>query len=88
MAFNKQDIVAKMAEAGEITKVQAGKAFDGFLQALTEDEVNVVGYFATKVKDVEEREGRNPSSGETITIPAHKSIKFKVGKKLKDAFNQ
>ena len=88
MAFNKQDIIAKMAESAEIKKAEAGKAFDAFLEMLAEDEVTVTGYFATKVKEVEERECRNPQTGGTITVPAHNALRFKVGKKLKDAFNQ
>ena len=88
MAFNKAEIIKTMAEAAGIKKTVAGEAFEAFLDLLTTEEVNVVGYFATKVKDVEEKQGRNPSTGEAITIPAHKAIRFKVGKKLKDAFNQ
>lgn len=55
---------------------------------LTEgNSVTLKGLGAMRIKDRAERSGRNPSTGEAITIPACKVAFFKPGKSLKDAIN-
>lgn len=49
--------------------------------------VEFVGFGKFGVKDVEERNGRNPRTGEDIVIPAHKFPYFRAGKVLKDVVN-
>jgi DNA-binding protein HU-beta len=51
------------------------------------DSVTLVGFGTFSVSDRAARTGRNPRTGEAITIPASKSPKFKAGKALKDALN-
>ena len=51
------------------------------------DKVQLVGFGTFAVKERAARSGRNPATGETITIAASKSIGFAAGKALKDAVN-
>ena len=51
------------------------------------EKVQITGFGTFEVSERAEREGRNPSTGETMTIKASKSPKFKAGKALKDMIN-
>lgn len=90
--MNKNDLVAVVATAASLTKADAAKAVDGVFDAITEalkkgDEVRLVGFGTFNVAERAESEGRNPRTGDKITIPASKQPKFKAGKGLKDAVN-
>ena len=89
---NKNDLIAAVADAAGLTKVDAGKAvdalFDGIAGALKKgDEVRLVGFGTFTVSSRAASEGRNPRTGEKISIAATKQPKFKAGKGLKDALN-
>ena len=49
------------------------------------EDVTFIGFGTFGVKDVAEREARNPQTGETIKIASHRSPFFKAGKALKEA---
>ena len=90
--MNKSELIDAIADASELTKVDAGRALDGFLGAVTNalsdgDSVALVGFGTFAVKDRAERKGRNPQTGAEITIKAAKIPSFKAGKSLKDAVN-
>jgi DNA-binding protein HU-beta len=90
--MNKSELISAMAEASTLTKADAGRALDGFIAAVTkalsaDDTVALVGFGTFSVKARAERKGRNPQSGEEITIKAAKTPTFKAGKSLKDAVN-
>ena len=90
--MNKVELVAAIAEKRELTKVDTEKALKAFIDTLTEElknggKVQLVGFGTFEVAERAERQGRNPKTGETITIPASKSPKFKAGKALKDIVN-
>ncbi|MBN2752786.1 MAG: HU family DNA-binding protein [Rhodospirillaceae bacterium] len=90
--MNKNDLVAAVAAQAELSKADAAKAVDAVFQAITEalqknDEVRLVGFGTFSVAERAATEGRNPRTGEKITIPASKQPKFKAGKGLKDAVN-
>ena len=90
--MNKVELVAAMAEKAEMTKVDTEKALKAFIDTVTEElknggKVQLVGFGTFEVGERAERQGRNPKTGESITIPASKSPKFKAGKALKDAVN-
>ena len=90
--MNKSELIDAMAESAGLTKADAGRALDGFLAAVTGalskgDSVALVGFGTYSVKERAERKGRNPQSGEEITIKAAKIPSFKAGKSLKDAVN-
>ena len=90
--MNKNDLVAVVAEAAGLSKADANKAvdavFDGISAALKKgDEVRLVGFGTFAVAERAASEGRNPRTGEKISIAASKQPKFKPGKGLKDAIN-
>lgn len=87
--MNKADLVAKIAEKSELTKKDAEKALNAFIEAVEEalkngDKVQLVGFGTFEVRERAERKGRNPQTREEITIPASKAPIFKAGKALKD----
>jgi len=49
------------------------------------DEVTLPGIGKLRIRSVAERQGRNPQTGEALTIPAHKAVHFSPAKALKDA---
>ena len=90
--MNKAELVAAVADKAELTKKAAEKAVNAFVDVVTEelkkgDEVQVVGFGTFKVAERAAREGRNPHTGEPMSIAASKAPKFKAGKALKDALN-
>lgn len=90
--MNKSELIDRVAEATDSNRAAATRAvesvFDVIAQALRAgDTVNLVGFGTFSVGDRAERSGRNPRTGETITIAASKNPRFKAGKALKDAVN-
>ena len=90
--MNKNDLVAEVAKNTGLSKTDASKSVDAFLNAVTgalkkNDEVRLVGFGTFSVAQRAATEGRNPRTGATINIPASKQPKFKAGKGLKDAVN-
>ena len=88
--MNKSELIDAIAQSADISKAAAGKALDGMVGAVTEalksgDTVTLVGFGTFYVGERAERKGRNPKTGEEITIAAAKSPKFRAGKALKDA---
>lgn len=90
--MNKNDLVAKVAEAANMSKTDASEAIEATLHTITNalksgDEVRLVGFGTFSVTQRAASEGRNPRTGEKIVIPPSKNPKFKAGKPLKDAVN-
>jgi len=90
--MNKNDLVAAVADASELTKADAAKAVDAVFDTITGslkggDDVRLVGFGTFSVVNRKATTGRNPRTGETIQIKASKQPKFKAGKGLKDAVN-
>ncbi|CAA9890234.1 DNA-binding protein HU-beta [Candidatus Methylobacter favarea] len=94
--MNKSELIDAIAESSDLTRADAGRALDGFINAVTtalssEDpkdrNVALVGFGTFAVKERAARKGRNPQTGEEITIKAAKIPAFKAGKSLKDAVN-
>ncbi len=88
--MNKAELVAVVAERLNITKVDAERTFDGFLEVICEtlgegEKVVISGFGTFEVRDRVARVGRNPRTGEDINIPSQKSPAFKAGKGMKDA---
>lgn len=89
--MTKAELVEKMAADAGITKVAAAAALDSFIASVSkalkkkDGKVTLVG-FGTFLKGRRKaRKGRNPQTGEAIKIKAANVVKFKAGKKLKDA---
>ena len=90
--MNKTELIAAVAEKAEISKKDAEKAVKAFTDAVAEElakggKVQLVGFGNFEVSERPAREGRNPRTGETMTIAASKTPKFKPGKALKDEIN-
>ena len=90
--MNKTEFIAAVAEKAEISKKDSEKALKAFVDVVAEqlkagDKVQLVGFGTFEVSERAAREGRNPQTGETMTISACKAPKFKAGKALKDAIN-
>jgi len=90
--MNKSELIDAIASNANLSKADAGRALDGFIEAVTtamkgDDQVTVVGFGTFLVRSRDARTGRNPRTGETIQIPASKVPSFKAGKALKDAVN-
>ena len=90
--MNKNDLIAKVADATDLSKTDATGAveavFDTITSALKDgDEVRLVGFGTFAVTRRAASTGRNPRTGEEIKIAASNQPKFKAGKQLKDAVN-
>ena len=90
--MNKNDLVAKVADAAGLSKTDAAQAVDAVFDAITNslkegDEVRLVGFGTFAVTRRAATTGRNPRTGEPIQIPASNQPKFKAGKGLKEALN-
>ena len=90
--MNKTELVAAMADAVGLSKKDAEKALKAFTDVVAEElkkdgKVQLVGFGTFEVSKRAAREGRNPQTGKTMSIPASKAPKFKAGKALKDSIN-
>ncbi len=90
--MNTLELAGKVAEANNVSKVQAKTILDAFLKELIAEasngaEVTLPGFGKFKVKHTPEREGRNPANGEKIKIAASKKLTFSPAKAVKDALN-
>lgn len=90
--MNKSDLIDAMAADSGISKASAKKALESFLAnvegSLKEgNRVSLVGFGSWSVSKREAREGRNPRTNETISIPAKNVVKFKAGSDLSKAVN-
>ena len=90
--MNKTDLVEVVALKTGMTKKDAEAAVKAVNEAIAEalaagDKVKLVGFGTYSVKTRAAREGRNPKTGEAMTIAASKTPAFAAGKALKDAIN-
>ena len=90
--MNKTDLIDVVAEQADISKASAARAIDAFTAAIVSalqkaDPVTLAGFGTFLVRERAARVGRNPRTGEALTIKASKALAFKPGKALKDALN-
>lgn len=90
--MNKAELVAAMADKTELSKRDAELALKAFTDVVAEElkkgeKIQLVGFGTFEVSERAARTGRNPQTGEEMTIAASKSPKFKAGKALKDMIN-
>ncbi len=90
--MNKNDLVAAVADAADLTKADAGRAVDAVFASIegalkSGGDVRIVGFGTFSVAARAASTGRNPRTGETIQIAASKQPKFKAGAPLKAAVN-
>jgi DNA-binding protein HU-beta len=90
--MNKGDLIKLVAEKANLSKAQAADAvnatFSSIEGALKQgDKGAFIGFGTFSVSRRNERKGKNPATGQEITIPAMNLVKFKAGKALKDSVN-
>ena len=89
--MTKAELIEKMAKEAKISKAAAGKALDSFMDGVTkalkkkDGKVTLVGFGTFLKTRRKARKGRNPQTGEEIRIKACNVVKFRPGKKLRDA---
>ena len=91
--MNRKELVTAVAESADLEQKTVDAVLRGLQTTLEDavakgDKVSVPGFFAVSVGSRAAREGRNPATGETIQIPAAKTVKFSAGSALKDAANK
>ena len=89
----KADIVNRLRKRRGISKKQAADAFEVIIASISKslkkgERVKVPGFGSFAVSKRDARQGRNPATGATIKIKATKSVRFKIGKDLKDKRQQ
>ena len=92
MVMNKTELVAAIAEKTALSKKDADSALKAFIEVVGDElgkgeKVQLAGFGTFEVSERAEREGINPRTKETITIPASKAPKFKAMKALKEKVN-
>ena len=90
--MNKAELIAAVAEKADVKKADADKVIKALTDVIAaelkaDQKVQLVGFGTFEVSTRAAREGRNPRTGETMTIAASKAPKFKAGKALKDLVN-
>lgn len=90
--MNKAELIDAVAGSAKLTRVDAGRAVDAVVDVIAgalkgDDEVMLVGFGTFTVRKRAARSGRNPRTGDIISIPASNLPAFKPGKALRDAVN-
>jgi len=85
----KAELVDRVAELTGYAKTQVAMTYDLLFEIMGEalaadDKVTVPNFGTFHVSERPARSGRNPATGEAITIAASKSVRFKVSKNLKE----
>lgn len=85
--MNKAELIEAIASSAKISKADAKKALDGFIESTTKalkkgDRVALVGFGSFSVTKRAARKGRNPQTGKEITIKAKNVVRFKAGAEL------
>lgn len=85
--MNKRDLVAHVANDVNLPRTKVGPVVDAAVQRIVSylqsgEEVRIHGLGTFSVKETAERAGRNPATGEPITVPAGRKVKFKPAKGL------
>ena len=90
--MNKAELIKAVASSADISSADAARAVDGVFDSITStlqsgSDVRLAGFGSFSVVHRKATSGRNPRTGEAISIPASNQPKFKAGKTLKDAVN-
>ena len=88
--INKTDLVNALSEKTGVSKAQMSVILNALTDEVTAqvasgNQVTLTGFGTFKTSDRAERKGRNPKTGEEITIPAGKTVRFSAGKQFKSA---
>ncbi|MCI8590408.1 MAG: HU family DNA-binding protein [Clostridiales bacterium] len=91
--MNKSELAAAIAEKANLSKKDAEAAIAAFIASVEDalkagEKIQLVGFGTFEVRERSERQGRNPQTGKTVTIPASKVPAFKAGKSFKEAISK
>lgn len=91
--MTKADLVERVAREAELTKKDAEQlveiVFDSIIESLNQGEkIELRGFGSFRVRERNERNGRNPKTGAAVSIPAKRVAYFKPGKELKELINK
>jgi DNA-binding protein HU-beta len=89
----KTELLAQICKDSHIEKDTVQKIFESTFEAVKKtlqdgQEVRLIGFGSFVIQESAERQGRNPRTGDAITIKASKRVGFRMGKELKEAVNQ
>jgi DNA-binding protein HU-beta len=87
--MNKAELVDAIAAKADVTKKEADEVLSALVDVITEtvaagDKITLVGFGTFEARDRQAREGRNPSTGAAIQIPATTVPAFSAGKGFKE----
>ena len=90
--MNKLDLIAAVAAQADLPRTKAAEAVDAVFAAIAgslqkKEEVRLVGFGTFAAATRKASTGRNPRTGEEMQIPESTTVRFKVGKQLKDSVN-
>ena len=90
--MKKSDLAGRVADRIGLSQSAAGNVVDAVFEAVGEalangEEVRIAGFGNFGSRNGPARTGRNPQTGESLSIPASPAPAFKAGKSLKDAVN-
>ncbi len=90
--MNKTELIDAVSEKSGLTKADSERAYQAIVETVKEqmaggETITLIGFGTFLTRERKERSGRNPRTGDEITIPASKIPAFKAGKALKDAVN-
>ena len=90
--MNKSEIVGRLASRMGLSKAAATGAVDGVFEAIGKalaegEDVRIAGFGTFTTRSRPARSGRNPRTGESVSIPASNASVFQAGKTLRDAVN-
>lgn len=88
--MNKSELIAAVAEKAGLSRKNADAAIAAAIGIITEElkkggRVQLVGFGTFEIRERAEKQGRNPRTGESITVPAGRVPAFKAGKAFKEA---
>jgi nucleoid DNA-binding protein len=88
--MGKTELVAQVAKKAGVSKVEAARVVNAVLDVITEavkggQNVTLTGFGTFRVRQRKAREGRNPRTGQKITIPATRTVSFAAGSQLAKA---
>ena len=87
--MNKLELISVLKQRADLTKTEAAEVVEIFFDSLTEalsnqERVEIRGFCSFFIKEYKSYTGRNPKTGDKVTIPAKKLPFFKCGKELKE----
>ena len=88
--MKKKEFIERIAQQADVSTSEAQKHFEAFEEVVTEalkagEEIQITGFGKFSVRERKAREGRNPQTGEKMTIAAQKVPAFSAGNALKQA---